>query len=348
MFFSNLMIRFLLRRLGSTGGTLTVAALVDAEVAHAGAEEGERVTSAGCGVRRTVSSRSSAASIAAVGVARSATSSGRIALVEGLLSTRVKAASLRWHAAAATHLRVSARHVRAGLGTDSRRERISGGGTVRLAAKVARRATHSTATVLAVLLVHAAVGLSAHRGAHRHVRGRTAVVVPGKCGHTAFSDDGSLAARGATAQAARVLGEVVVLATLVATLPVTSTERNRSTTPATGAAHVTTHATVTMAMAVSMAVSTMSAHHARVTVAGLATIGVRRHAVALAVWVRLSSHGREGATEACCATLEVGEAAAGASPVTGTWAVLRRREWGEERWATGRLGAGSTVEDARR
>ena len=98
-----------------------------------------------------------------------------------------------------------------------------------------------------------------------------------------------------------------------------------------------------------VAVATVAAHHARVTVSLLLlTVGMLGHAVALTVWVRLrSAHCRERAAEASSAALEVGETAAGAGPVTGTWAVLGRRKRSEERWASRRLRACSAVKNAR-
>ena len=87
-------------------------------------------------------------------------------------------------------------------------------------------------------------------------------------------------------------------------------------------------------------------HHARVTVARATTVSIRRHTVALVVWVRTGTHSREGAAEACSAALEVGEATARAGPVTRTWAVLRRREGSEERRAAWGLRASGAVEDA--
>jgi hypothetical protein len=103
-----------------------------------------------------------------------------------------------------------------------------------------------------------------------------------------------------------------------------------------------------MAVVVTVTVATVTAHHSRVAVTLLLAVRVRRHAVALAVRVRLlGTHGRERAAEASSAALEVGETAAGAGPVTGTWAVLGRRERSEKRWASRRLRACSAVKNAR-
>ena len=63
---------------------------------------------------------------------------------------------------------------------------------------------------------------------------------------------------------------------------------------------------------------------------------------AISHWVAAgwALHGREGAAEACCTTLEVGEATRGAVPVTGAGAVLARREGAQD--------VGSTVEHTAR
>ena len=73
-----------------------------------------------------------------------------------------------------------------------------------------------------------------------------------------------------------------------------------------------------------VAVAAVASHHTRVAIALLLlAVGVLGHTVALAVRVGLrGAHSRERAAEASSATLEVGETAAGASPVTGTRAVL--------------------------
>lgn len=301
-----------------------VAALINAEVAHSRAQEGEWVASTGSAV--VVAVAAGATGIVAVGVARRTTSGGRVALVEGLFSARVEAALLRLHATVAAHLGVAT--VRTRLSADSRRKSVSGGRAVRLRAEVTRRAGHGAATVLTTFLVHSAVRLTTHRGAHRHVRRRAVVVVTREVGHATLSDDGSLTAGCTTAQAACVLSEVVVLAALVAALPVAGTERNRSTATATrSTANVATHATIAsmaVVVAVTVTVTAVAAHHARVTIALLLlAVRVLGHAVALAVRVRLrGAHSRERAAEASSAALEVGETAAGASPVTGTRAVL--------------------------
>jgi hypothetical protein len=118
--------------------------------------------------------------------------------------------------------------------------------------------------------------------------------------------DGSTRAGSTAAKTVDVLGKVVVTAALGAALPITGTERNHTT--------VSTHAT-------SVATHSMAVAH------------VRRHhvwrAVSITVSHRVGSrrHSRERAAEAGGTALEVGEAAGRAGPVTGTRAVLGRREW---------------------
>lgn len=124
-----------------------------------------------------------------------------------------------------------------------------------------------------------------------------------------ISDQSGACTRSTTAKTADVLGKVVVVATLGTASPVTCTERNVSGTAATHA--TATHVVVTH-------VVSRRTHHARVAVA----VAVHR--------VRGCSHGRERAAEASSAALKVREAARGAGPVTGTRAVLARREGGED------------------
>jgi hypothetical protein len=88
---------------------------------------------------------------------------------------------------------------------------------------------------------------------------------------------------------------------------------------------VTTHATiasVAVVVTVTVAVTAVAAHHARVPIALLLlAVRVLRHALAVRVRLR-GAHSGERAAEASSATLEVGETAAGASPVTRTRAIL--------------------------
>jgi hypothetical protein len=323
----------LLRRFGSASGSLiVVATLVDPEVAHAGAEEREWVASARSAVVATVAA--GATGIAAVGVTRRAATSGGVALVESLLSARIEAALLLLlllrlvlllHAAVAAHLRVTA--VRARLGANTGRKSVGRWRAVGLAAEVSRWAAHSAAAVLTAFMVHSTVRLTAHGRAHVGRRAVVVAVVAGEVGHAAFSDDGGLTARSTATQAAGVLSKVVVLAAFVAALPVTGAERNRSTatTSRSTATNVTAHATVaTMAVVVAVTVTTVVAHHTRVAVTLLLlAVVMLRHAVALVVRIGLrGAHSRERASEASSATLEVRETTAGASPVTGTRAVL--------------------------
>lgn len=122
-------------------------------------------------------------------------------------------------------------------------------------------------------------------------------------------DQSGACTRSTTAKTADVLSKVVVVATLGTASPVTCTERNVSGTAATHA--TATHVVVTH-------VVSRRTHHARVAVA----VAVHR--------VRGCSHGRERAAEASSAALKVREAARWAGPVTGTRAVLARREGGED------------------
>lgn len=135
------------------------------------------------------------------------------------------------------------------------------------------------------------------------------------------SNNGSTRTRGTTAQAVDVLGEVVIATAFRTTLPVTSTERNHTT--------VTTHTT---AVTHSMAMTTVHVRGDH----GWRTIAIRT------ISNRFGSggHSRERATEAGRTTLEVGETTRRASPVTGTRAVLRRRERGQD--------FGCTVQDPAR
>lgn len=123
-----------------------------------------------------------------------------------------------------------------------------------------------------------------------------------------------------TAKTAHILGEIVISAHLVTTLPVTGTERDD-----TRAAHTAVSTAVTV-----MAHVRRSGHHSR-------------GSVAIAIAHLASGTGtdsREGAAEAGGATLEVGETARGARPVTRSGAVLAGRE--------GRQDLGSTIEDPAR
>lgn len=140
-----------------------------------------------------------------------------------------------------------------------------------------------------------------HRvGAHAELRRR----VHGR-GERRVSHNGSTRARSTAAKTVDVLGKVVVSAPLRAALPIASTERN--------------HATV-------------STHTTSVTAHSVAVAHVRRHhvwraiAVAVSHGVRSRRHSGKRAAEAGGTALEVGETAGRASPVTGTWAVLRGRE----------------------
>lgn len=133
------------------------------------------------------------------------------------------------------------------------------------------------------------------------------------------SHNGSAGARCTAAETADVLGKVVVVAALCATLPVTSAEGN-VVAAATTTTHVAHSWTVTH-------VVTGRTHHA-----GVSTI-------AIAVHVGGCLHSWERATETGGTTLEVGEAARGTGPVTGTRAVLAGWESGED--------VGGAIENAR-
>lgn len=134
----------------------------------------------------------------------------------------------------------------------------------------------------------------------------------------------------AAAQAAHVLGKVVIATSFVAALPVTSAERNNATA---------THTAVTTTSMSVMA--TAAATH----VVGLGRRDHRRTAVSIAAAVahvagRSSSNSREGAAEARSTALEVGETTRWAGPVTGTRPVLAGRERRED--------LGSPIQDTAR
>lgn len=144
------------------------------------------------------------------------------------------------------------------------------------------------------------------------------------------SHDGSTRTRSTTSQTVDVLGEVMIATALRATLPVTSTERNHSSTATTTAAtHTSTavaHAVTTAAASSSVTTTTTSVHVRRHH--GWRTVTVSCRTVSNRVGGR--SHGGERAAEARRATLEVREATRRASPVTGTRTVLRRGERGQD------------------
>jgi hypothetical protein len=121
----------------------------------------------------------------------------------------------------------------------------------------------------------------------------------------------------------------VVTAAILTALPVSSAERYSAGT--------TTHVTATHAVAMTAVTHVVlrRSHHTRVAI----TTAVSRvsHGIS-GRWALL--HGGERATETSSAALEVGEAARRAVPVTGTRAVLARREWSND--------LGSAVEDATR
>ena len=116
----------------------------------------------------------------------------------------------------------------------------------------------------------------------------------------------------AAAQAVDVLGEVVIATAVPATLPVSCPEWDD--------AAVSTHAS---RVAHAVTVAHVGRHHRRRTVA------IR----AISHGVGVGRHSRERAAEASGATLEVGEATRGASPVARSGAVLR---WGERGQDLGR------------
>lgn len=175
---------------------------------------------------------------------------------------------------------------------------------------------------------------------HRHLW-RASIGLSREAGHATFSNDSSVAARGATSQARDVLGKVVIPTPFIATLPITSTERYNA-----AASTRTTHATHATAKAASMHVTTT--HHARVTKL-CATVRRGLHSIGLAVRIGTTrTHGGEGTAEACRATLEIGEATAGARPITRSWSVLGRRKWREERWTSRWLRVSCTIEHSTR
>lgn len=135
-----------------------------------------------------------------------------------------------------------------------------------------------------------------------------------------IGDQSSACTRSTTTKTANVLSKVVVVAALGATSPVSGTERNVGGTTA---AHTTTATHVVVTHVVSR-----RTHHTRVAV----TVAVHR--------IRSGRHGREAASEAGSAALEVGEAARRAGPVTGTGTVLAGREGSQD--------VGGAVENTRR
>jgi hypothetical protein len=140
-------------------------------------------------------------------------------------------------------------------------------------------------------------------------------------------NDSSSSTASTATQTSSVLGKVVVSTTVLAALPVTSSERNH----ASSAAHVSTTHTMTVT-AVTHVVLRRS-HHARVTIAG--TVSCVTHTITSG---RTLLHRGEGAAETSSTTLEVGEATGRAVPVTRAGAVLARREWRDD--------VGSAVNDA--
>ena len=135
-----------------------------------------------------------------------------------------------------------------------------------------------------------------------------------------IGDQSSACTRSTTTKTANVLSKVVVVAALGATSPVSGTERNVGGTTA---AHTTTATHVVVTHVVSR-----RTHDTRVAV----TVAVHR--------IRSGRHGREAASEAGSAALEVGEAARRAGPVTGTGTVLAGREGSQD--------VGGAVENTRR
>jgi hypothetical protein len=115
----------------------------------------------------------------------------------------------------------------------------------------------------------------------------------------------------AAAKTADVLGEVVITATLRATLPITSTERNNT---------ASTHAATTVATVVTHVL--LWWHHGWRPIA--VTTSVTTH---IASWA--STHSWERAAEARSAALEVGETARWAGPVSWAWAILAWWEWSQ-------------------
>lgn len=114
------------------------------------------------------------------------------------------------------------------------------------------------------------------------------------------------------AKTADVLGEVVITANFVSTLPITGTEGHYSTATHSSTT-VTAHGAVVAAMG-------RRRHHGRRSVA---TVSIR---VSAHVVPRAGSDCWEGASEAGSSALEVGETTRGAGPVTRTRAVLARWE----------------------
>jgi hypothetical protein len=167
--------------------------------------------------------------------------------------------------------------------------------TSRVASRAVRSATRST--------TH---GGRAHAEARRSVHRRW---------ERRVGNDGRSSTAGAAAQTGSVLREVVVAAAVLTALPVARAERhNAGATAHVAAAHAVAVTTVAH-------VVLRRTHHAGVGVPASVSSVCHRITARGAL-----GHGRERAAEAGSATLEVGEAAGRAVPVTGARAVLARGE----------------------
>jgi hypothetical protein len=208
--------------------------------------------------------------------------------------------------------------VRRSTSAESRRESV---GRLRRTSIILALVVSTRSIAASLLSVRSRTRSALHRLLSHAIALRTIIL-----GVVGVGDQGSTCTRGTATKTADVLGKVVVVAAFSTASPITSTERDVSRTTAAhaAAATTTTHMMVTAAHVVAR-----RTHHTRVVAI---TISIHR--------IRSGRHGREGATEAGGTTLEVGEAARGAGPITGPRAVLAGREGSEN--------VSCAVEDARR
>lgn len=215
---------------------------------------------------------------------------------EGGLGTAVEASGL--HTTAVTVASVHWR-IRRSSSAHARRHTIAGWRSAKGLAGEATCGTESTSTTT----VSSGTRSTGHRR-RAHLVGRRSAI-HAHAGRE-LANDGGLGTAGTAAETVDVLGKVVVVATLDATAPITSTERD-------GVVAAAAH-TVAMA-AVTTHVSAWHTHHVRVSVT-----------ITAVHWRLLVLVGRVRAPEACSAALEVAEATGWAGPVARARAVLA---WGE-------------------
>ena len=169
-----------------------------------------------------------------------------------------------------------------------------------MTAETAWRTAHpSIAAISAASGRHAAVGGVIH-GPHVHV-GRAAVVrASSEVGHPALSNNRGLMTRRAAAQARRVLGKVVVIASVVTAAPIARAKGHNAAASAGATSHPSKAKSVRVRhvrceemerTSVSSSLHVPTAHHAGVAVA-LAAVWVWRHAVPIRVWIWTGVHRR--------------------------------------------------------